>query len=63
MGEVVDITSNLPHEFYESICMKCLDRVITVSLVGCLLKDLECGKCHSVGFLIKTGQGMEGLND
>ncbi len=53
------IEERLPHEVSELICLKCLDRWIGVYPEKTLLKDIEC-KCGAVGFVIKTGQTLDG---
>lgn len=58
-GEVIDISERQPHEVAELICIKCLHRYIGVYPQATLLKDLECENCGK-GFIIKTGQTIEG---
>lgn len=58
-GKVIDFDSLKPHKYSETICVKCGYRCIDVRPVGVLLKHLECGGCHKVGFVIETGEIME----
>ena len=57
MGDVTDIEDYRPYEFWEAMCMKCLDRWIAVVPCGILLKKIECKNCGS-GYVINTGQNM-----
>lgn len=54
---MTDIEQKLPHEVSEVICLKCLNRWITVYPEETPLKDLEC-KCGAIGYVIKTGQTL-----
>ena len=45
MGDVTELDNHRPHEFWEAMCVKCLDRWIAVVPVGVLLKKVECKKC------------------
>ena len=58
MVEVIDLDSQRPHEFYEAMCAKCLDRWLAVVMVGVVLKDVVCKNCGP-GFVIRTGQPIE----
>ena len=49
---------NQTYATFETICIKCYQRNITVSPTYVLLKDLECENCGK-GFIIKTGQWLE----
>ena len=51
-----------PHEVCELICLKCLNRWIDVHPLDMLLKDITCD-CGETGFVIATGQNLEGIND
>lgn len=62
MGKVVDIESNMKHEVAELICLKCLNRWIGVYPSTVPLKDIEC-KCGAIGFVIKTGQTLEEVEE
>ena len=55
-------TENEPHEVAELICLKCLNRAIYVYPEKVLMKYLQC-KCGETGFLIKTGQTLEEVDD
>ena len=57
MGDVTDLDEHRPHEFWEAMCAKCLDRWIAVVPVGVLLKNVECKKCGP-GYVINTGQDV-----
>jgi hypothetical protein len=52
----VDPEANLPHEVCELMCWNCGSRFISVFPEKTPLKQLECGNCHAVGFMVKTGQ-------
>jgi len=46
MVEVIDLDSQRPHEFYEAMCAKCLDRWLAVGwrgAKGCGLQKLWAG--------------------
>lgn len=51
-----------PHIVFEGICLKCLYRAIIVTPAKLLLKDIQCGKCGAVGYVIKTGQELNNEN-
>ena len=53
---------NEPHEVAELICLKCLNRAIHVYPEKVMLKHLQC-KCGETGFLIKTGQTLEEVEE
>lgn len=57
--KIIDFEANLPHEVCEVICVKCLHRYMCVKPVGTWLKDLECPKCASKGYVILTGQELQ----
>lgn len=57
---VVDFESHLPHEVKELICIECKHRFIDVSPCGLVLKDMVCPECGKAGYLICTGQDLEG---
>lgn len=59
MNNVVDIWEREPHMVSEVVCLKCLHRWIAVYPERTLLKQIECGRCGGVGFVIKTGQELE----
>ena len=48
-----------PHLVGEVVCLKCLHRYIVCYPETTLLKELECGKCGEVGYIIATGQIIE----
>lgn len=56
---ITEIEKNLKHEVAELICLKCMSRWIGVYPQKTPLKALEC-KCGAVGYVIKTGQTVEG---
>ncbi len=51
--------NNTPHLVHEAMCVSCLHRWIEVRPEGTLLKDLECGYCGKVGYVIATGQEID----
>lgn len=59
MENVISFEENKPHKYSETICVKCGYRSIDVRPVGVLLKNLECGGCHKIGFVIETGEEIE----
>lgn len=59
MGETIDINSNEPHKASEVICAACRYRWIAVRPIDVKLKQLECGNCKRVGFVIETGEILE----
>lgn len=59
MDNIIDFEKNLAHAVSETICVKCGYRCIDVRPASCLLKDLECGGCGKIGFIIETGQILE----
>ena len=63
MDNVVDIWERMPHLISEVVCLKCLHRWIAVYPEKTLLKQLECGNCGSIGYVIKTGQEIEGADE
>jgi len=56
MSNVISIESNLSHKMSEVICVKCGHRYICVRPEVTLLKNLECGDCGKIGFIIETGE-------
>lgn len=46
------------HRVSEVICLKCLNRWISVRPVGTKLVDLECIDCGQ-GYVIETGESLE----
>lgn len=50
---------HIPHLVHEAICLKCLYRFIVCYPEKTLLKELECGNCGEVGYVIATGQIIE----
>ena len=59
MSNIIDISAKEPHLVCEVIDLKCHHRWIAVFPEKTMLKQLECPKCRSVGFVIKTGQELE----
>ncbi len=57
MGDVTELDDHRPHEFWEAMCVKCLNRWIAIVPCGILLKKVECKKCGS-GYVINTGQDV-----
>lgn len=53
---------NEPHEVAELICLKCFDRAIHIYPEKTLLKHLQY-RCGEVGYLIKTGQILEEVEE
>lgn len=53
---------NEPHEVAELICLKCFDRAIHIYSEKTLLKHLQC-RCGEIGYLIKTGQTLEEVEE
>ena len=53
---------NEPHEVAELICLRCFDRAIHTYPQKTLLKHSQC-RCGEVGFLIKTGQTLEEVEE
>ena len=60
MGKVIDIERNVETATREMICVKCHARFVYVSPANLPMKDLMCGGCQEIGFLIDTGQAIEG---
>lgn len=54
-----NISNYFPHTVTEVICLKCLNRWISVRPITVLLKNLECPKCNCCGFVIETGENIE----
>ena len=59
MGELIDLDEKRPHKVSEVICLKCLNRWISVRPVGTLLKDLQCPRCGWKGCTIETGEEID----
>lgn len=53
------IEEHTPHLVHEAVCLKCLYRFIVCYQEKTLLKELECGNCGEVGYVIATGQIIE----
>ena len=62
MGEIVDFNALQPHNVAEVICVKCGKRWLAVWPSETWLKDLECENCGA-GFVVKTGQDLDGVNE
>ena len=58
MGDITDLTEQLPHMFFEAMCVGCCHRWIAVTRTNVLLKDLECADCGVQGRVINTGQDV-----
>ena len=59
-GWVFEFDDYIPHEVKELICIGCKYRFIDVSPCGLVLKDMVCPECGKTGYLICTGQDLEG---
>ena len=59
MGDITELDEHRPHEFWEAMCVKCLERWIAVVPVGMLLKKVECKNCGP-GYVVNTGQDVSG---
>ena len=57
--KIIDFEANLPHKVSEVICVKCLHRYMCVKPIDIWLKDLECPRCGSKGYIIQTGQELQ----
>ncbi|RLD85280.1 MAG: hypothetical protein DRJ07_03340 [Bacteroidetes bacterium] len=53
--KIINIEENLPHKVSMVICLKCLNRWISVRPEKTKLIDLECSECGQ-GFAIETGE-------
>ena len=60
MSEVVYIGKNLEHKLSEVICTNCKHRWYAVRPKTTLLKELECPQCGKQGYVIETGEILEG---
>ena len=58
-AEIINIEENLLHKVSEVICINCKHRWIAVRPEKTLLKDLECPKCQTKGFVIETGEVID----
>lgn len=58
--KIIDIARNEPHKVSEVICVKCGKRWIAVRPETTLLKRLECPQCGNEGFVIETGEEIDG---
>ena len=56
----IDFDELTPHTVQEVVCLKCLHRWIAVYPQQTQLKDLQCPNCGEQGFVIATGQEIEG---
>lgn len=45
---------------HEVVCLKCLHRYFAVALTSTPLKNYECPECGEIGYIILTGQPIEG---
>ena len=59
MGEVIDMEERLPHKVSEAICVKCLNRWISVRPESLKLKEMYCPYCEEKGYIIETGEELE----
>jgi hypothetical protein len=59
MSNITDISEGRPHKVSEVICVKCGERWLAIRPEKTLLKDMECPK-HHIGFVIETGEIIEG---
>ncbi len=55
MSDVTNIDDHRPHRTFEALCVKCLDRWISIARMGVPLKDITCAQCGA-GFVVNTGQ-------
>ena len=58
--KVIDIARNEPYKVSEVICVKCGKRWMAVRPETTLLKHLECPQCGNEGFVIETGEEIDG---
>lgn len=60
MDKIMDFNEykeeHTPHLVHEAVCLKCFHRFIVCYPEKTLLKELECGNCGEVGYVIATGQ-------
>lgn len=59
MGDIVDITVNMPHKVSEVICVNCGYRWIAVRPEHTKLRQLECLNCTKRGYAIETGEEVQ----
>ena len=59
MDNISDINQNQPHKVSEVICVKCGYRFISVRPQDTKLKELECGNCNEIGYIVETGEELE----
>ena len=57
--KILELDSIRRHKVSEVICVKCLHQWIDVRPEGVPLKNLECGFCREIGFVIETGEDIE----
>lgn len=48
------------HYVHEAMCVKCLHRWVEVRPAKTLLRELECPKCGEIGYVINTGEILNG---
>lgn len=56
--KIIELDEYRPHIVSEVVCLKCLHRWIDVRPEGTPLKNLECGFCGKIGYVIETGEVM-----
>lgn len=56
---VIDFEKNMIHKVSEVICIKCKKRFISTRPIKTKLKQLECPKCHNIGYIIETGEILD----
>lgn len=54
--KVIHIEETYDHIISELICINCKERFLDIRPLKIWLKDLECPKCHEIGYLIETGE-------
>lgn len=60
MADIHNIEDHLPHMFFEAMCILCYHRWIVVIPETTLLKDIECLDGCGPGYVINTGQIVNG---
>ena len=58
---VIDIEEYKPHRVSQVICLKCYKRWISVRNENIRLYELECPQCKKSGYVIETGEILDGI--
>lgn len=58
----INYEEKIRHKISEVICIRCKKRWLAVRPEFTKLKELQCPKCKKRGYVIETGEELEGVS-